>query len=79
MSGITPRPRAVTIQFLAVTATPGSALARPMPAPQHIRFIVKPAKKDGQHLARATEYFLLQGQKRLVKVPKKGWSTDYSQ
>ena len=45
ISGITPRPRPVTIQFLAVTATPGRALARPKPAPQHIRFMVKPAKK----------------------------------
>ena len=45
MRGITPRPRPVTIQFLAVTATPGRALARPRPAAQHIRLIVKPESK----------------------------------
>ena len=58
ISGITPRPRPVTIQFLAVTATPGRALARPRPAPQHIRFIVKPAR-DGQNKVYVEEYFLL--------------------
>ena len=58
ISGITPRPRPVTIQFLAVTATPGRALARPRPAPQHIRFIVKPAQ-DGQNKVYVKEYFLL--------------------
>ena len=45
MSGMTPRPRPVTIQFLAVTATPGRALARPRPAPQQMRFIVKPEEE----------------------------------
>ena len=46
MSGMTPRPRPVTIQFLAVTATPGRALARPRPAPQQMRFIVKPEEEE---------------------------------
>ena len=41
---MTPRPRPVTIQFLAVSATPGKTFARLMPAPQHIRLIVKPVK-----------------------------------
>ena len=54
ISGMTPRPRPVTIQFLAVSATPGKTFARLMPAPQHMRLIVKPEqlglpKKDFQH------------------------------
>ena len=56
MSGMTPRPRPVTIQFLAVTATPGRALARPRPAPQHMRFIVKP---EEEFKAPVQEYLLV--------------------
>jgi hypothetical protein len=60
MKGMTPRPIPVTIHFLAVSATPGSALASPTREAAQIRLMRKPESMNvcyrtrticGSHLA----------------------------